>query len=353
MKSLAKIGGKILTTAIFILIVAANLTAQSKKIKESETFTNPLVVSQDSADPCMFYHRGFYYLTATFDPEGGVWLWRSKTLGGFERAERKKIYDAPKTGLRSRQIWAPEIHRVGTRWYLYFTASDGTDENHRIYVFESRTDDPWSEYDYKAKVFDKETDGWAIDATVFSDSKENLFMLWCGHVSGNGNGIYIAPMQDAWTLSGKRVLISQADFDWERVRYPINEAPEILQRGGKTFLVYSASDTGTPDYALGMLSFEKGGEPLDPKAWKKSTKPVFAQTKNAGGAVYGPGHNGFFKSPDGKEDWLVYHGKESAEYTYRGRRARAQKFKWNADGTPYFASPIPANEPIQKPSGEK
>ncbi len=348
-----KIKNQSSTAAILILFAAAILTAQSKQSKTSVgTFTNPLITSQDSADPWMFYHRGFYYLAATFDPEGGVWLRRSKTLGGFDAGEKKKIYDAPKTGLRSRQIWAPEIHRIGTRWYLYFTASDGTDENHRIYVSESRTDDPWSEYDFKARIFDKEADGWAIDATVFADVKGKLFMLWCGHVPKNGNGIYIAPMSNAWTLSGKRVLISQSDFDWEKVRYPINEAPEILQKNGKTFLIYSASDTGTPDYALGML-MNADGDFLNPQSWKKSAKPVFAQTKNERGAVYGPGHNGFFKSPDGREDWIVYHGKESAEYTYRGRRTRAQKFKWKADGTPDFSQPIPAGEPVKKPSGEK
>ncbi len=348
-----KINGRSLAAAIAILFAAATLTAQSKQSKTAAaTFTNPLLTSQDSADPWMFYHKGFYYLTATFDPEGGVWLRRSKTLAAFETGEKKKIYDAPKTGLRSRQIWAPEIHRIGKRWYLYVTASDGTDENHRIYVFESRRDDPFSEYDFKARVFDPDNDGWAIDATVFRDKKGRLFMLWCGHVPKNGNGIYIAPMSDPWTIAGKRVLISQADYDWERVRYPINEAPQILQRGDKTFLIYSASDTGTPDYALGMLTFS-GGDALNPQSWKKSPNAVFAQFKDADGAVFGPGHNGFFKSPDGREDWIVYHGKESGEYTYRGRRARAQKFAWNTDGTPNFGRPVPAGKALPKPSGEK
>ena len=340
-----------LAAVLVVVFAAAVLTAAQTK-KAGGTFTNPLISAQDSADPWMFYHRGFYYLTATFDPDGGVWLWRSKTLRGFDRAERKKIYDAPPTGSRSKQIWAPEIHRVGTRWYLYFTASDGTDENHRIYVSESRADDPWSDYDFKAKVFDEKNDGWAIDATIFSDAKGKLFMLWCGHVPENGNGIYIAPMRDTWTLAGKRILISQADFDWEKSRYPVNEAPEILQRKGVTFLIYSASDTGTPDYALGMLT-NADGDFMNPSSWKKSPQPVFAQTKNERGAVYAPGHNGFFKSPDGTEDWIIYHAKESAEYTYHGRRARAQKFLWNADGTPDFGQPILAGEPIKKPSGEK
>jgi len=353
MKFPMKKGTKTLAAAIVILLAAATFTAQSKNAKTAETFTNPLIGSQDSADPWMFYHRGYYYLTATFDPEGGVWLRRSKTLGGFETGEQKKIYDAPATGLRSKQIWAPEIHRLGKRWYLYVTASDGTDENHRIYVFESKADDPWSEYDFKGKVFDPANEEWAIDATVLRDKKGRLYMLWCGHVPKNGNGIYIAPLSDPWTLSGKRVLIAQADHDWERVRYPINEAPQILERDGKTFVIYSASDTGTPDYALGMLTLSAGGDPLDPKAWKKSPQPVFAQISGADGAVYGPGHNGFFKSPDGREDWIVYHGKETGEYTYRGRRARAQKFTWNADGTPNFGRPVPAGKPLPKPSGEK
>ena len=344
-----KCGIRKFAAVLIVVFAAAVLTAQTKKA--GGTFTNPLITSQDSADPWMFYHKGFYYLTATLDPEGGVWLRRSKTLAGFDAGEKKKIYDAPQTGLRSKQIWAPEIHHIGKRWYLYFTASDSTDENHRIYVFESRTDDPWSEYDFKARVFDKTNDGWAIDATVFQDKKGKLFMLWCGHVPNNGNGIYIAPMQDAWTLSGERVLISQADFDWEKVRYPINEAPEILQHDGKTFLIYSASDTGTPDYALGMLKFS-GNDPLNSASWKKLPQAVFSQYQSANGSVFGPGHNGFFKSPDATEDWIVYHGKESGEYTYRGRRARAQKFVWNADGTPAFGHPIPAGNAMVNPSGQ-
>ncbi|HEY8562478.1 MAG TPA: glycoside hydrolase family 43 protein [Pyrinomonadaceae bacterium] len=333
-----------------VLLAAVALTAQTRLAR---TFTNPLVRSQDSADPWMFYHKGFYYLTATFDPEGGVWLRRAQTLAGLETAEKKKIYDAPETGLRSRQIWAREIHRLGKRWYLYVTASDGTDENHRIYVFESRADDPWGEYDFKGKAFDPANEEWAIDATVLRGRNGRLYLLWCGHVPKNGNGIYIAPLGDPWTLSGRRVLIAQADFDWERVRYPINEAPQVLQRGGKTFVVYSASDTGTPDYALGLLKLVKNGDPLDPKSWAKSPRPVFAQVREADGAVYGPGHNGFFKSPDGREDWIVYHGKETSEYTYRGRRARAKKFTWNADGTPNFGRPVPAGVPLPVPSGEK
>lgn len=343
---------KITAIFTFLLIAAIFAGAQKKKEQPSKTFSNPLITVQDSADPWMFYHKGFYYFTATLDPNGGVWLWRAKTLAGLNNAEKKQVYKAPESGLRSKQIWAPELHHFDKRWFFYFTASDGTDENHRMHVLESKSDDPWSDYEYKAKVFDETADEWAIDGTVFRHENGKLYMIWCGHVPDNGgNGLYISEMRDPWTLFSKRVLISKAVYNWEKVRYPINEAPEILQRGGKIFLIYSASDTGTPDYALGMLE-NSGGDVLEAKNWKKHPTPIFFQSKSNNGAVFGPGHNGFFKSPDGKEDWIVYHAKETDEYTYRGRRARAQKFAWKADGTPDFGIPVPADKPVRVPSGE-
>ena len=56
--------------------------------------------------------------------------------------------------------------------------------------------------------------------------------------------------------------------------------------------------------------------------------------------MFGPGHHGFFQSPDGTEDWIVYHGKTSSDYTYAGRTTRAQKFTWSADGMPEFGKPL-------------
>lgn len=315
----------------------------------AKTLANPLIKTP-SADPWIVYDRGHYYYTATLDPSGGVWIWKTRTLGELERAEKVKVYEAPPDGERSRQIWAPELHRFGGKWYLYFTASNGVDETHRIYAMESRGADPLGPYELKARVFDPARDGWAIDATVFRHTDDRLYFLYVGHVPGNGNGIYIAPMSDPWTVSGGGSLIAQADHSWEKVRYPINEGPVILRHGGRTFLIYSASDTGTPDYSLGMLTLA-GGDVTDARSWRKSPRPVFAQ--NVAGGVFGPGHNGFFKSPDGKQDWIIYHGKEAGEYTYRNRTTRAQPFTWRADGTPDFGRPTPIGVKIDAPAGEK
>jgi GH43 family beta-xylosidase len=115
-------------------------------------------------------------------------------------------------------------------------------------------------------------------------------------------------------------------------------------------IVYSASHCSTPDCKLGMLTYN-GGDPLDSSSWVKSPNPVF-QRSNANG-VHGPGHNGFFKSPDGTEDWMVHHANSSASGGCdMNRPTRAQTFTWNADGTPDFGTPVPLGVTSTAPSGE-
>ena len=337
----------LLVVAHFLLVFATSVYGQAP----AATFTNPLVRSRDAADPWMVYHEGYYYFTATLDANGGIWVWKSRTLAGLDSGTKVKVH-TPDSKQRARQIWAPELHFINGRWYLYYTASDGVDENHRLYVLESSGRDPLGPYSFKARVYDATNDGWAIDPTIFRAPGGRLYLLWVAHVPGNGNGIRIAPMSNPWTVAGRSALITQAEYDWERVRYPINEGPVVLQCASSIFLIYSASDTGTPDYALGMLT-HTGGDVMDPKSWKKSPAPVFSRYSGADGNVYGPGHNGFFKSPDGTEDWIIYHGKETSEYTYAGRTTRAQRFGWRSDGTPEFGRPIPAGVGLKEPSADK
>jgi hypothetical protein len=131
----------------------------------------------------------------------------------------------------------------------------------------------------------------------------------------------------------------------------VNEGPEVLQRDGKTFIIYSASACWGPDYKLGMLTYG-GGDPLSESAWVKHPDPVFARSDANG--VYAPGHNGFFTSPDGSESWIVYHANASPGDGCTGERTtRVQPFTWNDDGTPNFGEPLALDTPIAPPSGER
>jgi GH43 family beta-xylosidase len=219
-----------------------------------------------------------------------------------------------------------------------------------MYVLENPSPDPMKgEWFFKGKISD-DSDKWAIDGDVFIYRKQ-LYFVWSGW-EGDQNGqqnIYIAKMKNPWTIESKRVLISSSTYDWEMngdlndpqnpPHVNVNEGPQALQHGKKLFIIYSASGCWTDFYALGLLSFAGKKNLLQAKKWKKNPEPVFKQSKENG--VYAPGHNSFFKSPNGKEDWILYHANSKpGQGCGRYRSPRTQKFTWNKDGTPNFGEPV-------------
>ncbi|HLV33937.1 MAG TPA: family 43 glycosylhydrolase, partial [Spirillospora sp.] len=250
-------------------------------------------------------------------------------------------------------MWAPEFHLLdgpnGLRWYFYYTAgTSGTLDNQHTHVLESAGTDPMGPYTYKARIFDPQNDVWAIDGSVLelNDRYYFLFSSWVGP----NQSLFIAPMSNPWTLSGPRVLISEPEYDWEKAGLNVNEGPVALHHNGRTFIIYSASYCATPDYKLGMLTYT-GGDPLSADSWVKHPEPVFQRSDENG--VFGPGHNGFFKSPDGTEDWIVYHANDAeTDGCDDGRNTRVQKFTWNDDGTPNFGVPVSLDEIIAAPAGD-
>ncbi len=307
------------------------------------TFRNPL--KQDGPDPWLVFHDGFYYLSTTTDSD--IRLRRASRLADLANAPDVLIWkdDTPS---RAKHLWAPEYYLLdgphGRRWYLYYTASDDEDRNHRLHVLESAGTDPLGPYSYCGSLMTDPDNGYyAIDGSVLAGADGSLYLLWAGHP---GHVLFISRMNNPWTLTGERVHLPADGFGCDEVR----EGPVTLQRNGKIFLVYSACDTGKPDYKLGMLLADEGADLLNPSDWRQHPTPVF--TRNDAAGVYGPGHNHFFRSPDGTEDWMVYHAKTESRYTYAGRSTRAQPFTWNADGTPSFGVPLGLDTDIPVPSGE-
>jgi GH43 family beta-xylosidase len=316
------------------------------------SFTNPLLTS--GPDPWIIQKDSFYYYTHTLGNR--ITVWSTKKVSELKNAPFQTIWSAPISGSNSKNVWAPELHYLNNKWYAYYTAGSSPDlATQRTFVLENVNTNPlagtWVE---KGQIADPNADFFAIDGTVLSYNGFNYF-IWSGHASATDNTqrIYIARMTNPWTLETARVQISAPQFNWEMIGSPaVNEGPEILKNPlGKVFLIYSASGCWTDDYSLGMLTLQDGGDPLNPAHWTKSTSPVFV--KKPSGAVYGPGHCSFFKSPDGTEDWIIYHANSTSGAGCGDFRSpRIQKFTWNSNGTPNFGEPVSTGAYIQKPSGE-
>lgn len=323
------------------------------------TFTNPLLPS--GADPWSIYKDGYYYYTNTLGNR--IDIWKTKNLADLKTAERKTIWTPPPGTPYSKEIWAPEIHFIEGKWYVYFAADDGKNDNHRLYVLEGASADPLEgEWVFKGKIA-AATDKWAIDGSVFQHAGQR-YMVWSGW-QGDVNGrqdLYIAKLKNPWTIEGDRVRISHPQHEWERhgdlndpnnpPHVDVNEGPQVLLNKDKVYVIYSASGCWTDYYALGMLTASAESNLMDASSWKKSIQSVFKQS--AENKVFAPGHNSFFKSPDGKEDWILYHANsEPDQGCSKHRSPRAQKFSWSAEGKPYFGEPVREGIALQVPSNQK
>jgi GH43 family beta-xylosidase len=315
-----------------------------------KTFTNPL--KAQGPDPWLTYYNGFYYL-ATTTWNNTITMRKSATLGGLATATDQTIFTLTRPN-GAGTMWAPEFHLLtgpnGQRWYLYYVAGREPYDlgTQRIHVLESAGLDPMGPYTFKADLLDPTADNtWELDPSILQLGGK-LYLLGTYYNGSQPN--FIRELSNPWTTTGTRHLLSTPTYNWETVGGAVNEGAEVLQHNGKTFIVFSASHCSTPDYKLGLLTYN-GGDPLNSSSWIKSSTPVF-QRNNAAG-VYGPGHNGFFKSPDGTEDWIVYHATTNpAGNCDLNRSTRAQKFTWNSDGTPNFGTPTGLGVTLTAPSGE-
>ncbi|WEV38914.1 family 43 glycosylhydrolase [Lactobacillus sp. ESL0680] len=319
----------------------------------TDTYTNPLIIQR--ADPFIYKHTdGYYYFTASVPAYNRIELRRARTLEGLAHAAPRTIWRKHDEGEMSQLIWAPELHYIQGKWFIYFAAAETTafDENgmfqHRMFCIECDEDNPITTEDKwieRGRVMTP-MDSFSLDATCF-EYQDKLYYVWAQKdpdIKGNSN-LYIAEMENPWTLKTDPVMLSKPEYDWETRGFWVNEGPAVIHHGGKFFLTYSASATDE-NYCMGMLTASDESNLLDPKSWSKNAEPVFRSDLEQ--KQYGPGHNSFTKAEDGETDVLVYHCRDYTDIKGDplydpNRHTKVQTFSWNNDGTPNFGKPVPYN----------
>ncbi|ACU35806.1 family 43 glycosylhydrolase [Actinosynnema mirum] len=310
---------------------------------------SPLV--EQRADPFVTPPTdGMYYLTGSVPEYDRIVIRGASTLDGLTTARERTIWRRPTSGKLGGYIWAPELHRIDGKWYVYFAAGD-SDEPFRIrtYVLESANADPRADGWVLRGQVTTAWDTFTLDATTFEHRGKRYF-LWAQSEPGiaTNSNLYIAEMASPLALKSAPVRIAVPTLSWEIQGFKVNEGAAVLIRNGRVFVTYSASATDSR-YCMGLLTADENANLLDARSWTKSQTPIF--TTNTETGQYGPGHNSF-TTVDGA-DVMVYHARDYRDITGDplfdpNRHARVQRVHWNDDGTPSFGVPVGKGGPISR-----
>lgn len=334
--------------ALFVLFMAAFHpdTAKAQAPSELEaSYTNPLILQR--ADPWVYRHTdGYYYFTATVPEYDRLEIRRAKTIEGLKEAEPKVVWRKHETGIMGSHIWAPELHYIDGKWYIYFAAGGAEDIwAIRMYVLENEADNPLEgEWIEKGQTKTK-WETFSLDATVF-EHRDTHYMVWAQHppdMEGN-TALYTAEMDTPWSIVQPQVELTRPEYEWEKQLFEVNEGAAVIKKNGKIFMTYSASGTDH-NYAVGLLTADEDADMLDANSWEKSPEPVFQTSEENG--IYGPGHNSFTTAPDGT-DLFIYHARsykkiDGDPLNDPNRHTRVQELKWTEDGKPIFGEPLSDN----------
>ena len=275
----------------------------------------PIILQR--ADPWIYKHiDGYYYFSASVPEYDRVEIRRAKTINGLSEADGVTIWRKHDEGMLSANIWAPEIHYIDGKWYIYFAAARTTETNeglfdHRIFVLENESENPLEGEWVEKGQLKTNWESFALDATTFEHNGVR-YLVWAQkdpNIYGNSN-LYIAKMKNPWTIEDEQVMIAEPEYDWEKIGFLVNEGPAVLNRNGKIFISYSASATDY-NYCMGVLIADENSDLLNKYSWHKSEKPVLKTDEENG--IFGPGHSCFTVSEDGKKDMLVYHARNYKE----------------------------------------
>ena len=334
---LTQIASVLLSILAFLGIVT--ITPYDKPI-DNYNGGDPFIVEDET---------GVYY---TFTTGGGVDIRKIKSFDDTTVLEQKTVYWCGNDGI-IKDIWAPEIHKIGDKWYIIacgvFDKSvvpEGTmpkankktehDDYYRYgFILESKTEDIMGEYEFKGYLA---PDGMNnIDGTYLQKDGK-LYYVCSAYLDVAHQCIYMTEMENPYTLktdengNHKSVMLSQPQYSWEKKGWKVNEGPAILYNNDDLFIVYSASGFSSGGYCMGMLTFN-GGDILDEKNWTKGRNRVHYHQplKN----IYNAGHCSFLYRENG-DIYMVYHATQTRKFENSPRLTYIKKVEFK-NGVPDFS----------------
>jgi hypothetical protein len=253
----------------------------------------------DQPDPFMTVQDNRYYLFTSQDAVPANVPVRSGTTIGQWGPMKDALPDLPPWA-ESGNTWAPDVHKFGSHFILFFTAEVRDPSAHIECIgnaISTRVDGPY--ISAPAPLICQLAQGGSIDPRTFIDGRGTPYLLWKSDENANVGGtqptnIYSQRLTaDGEHLVGQPSRIFGPDEAWQG---RIVEAPDMVLVRGSYDLFYSGGWFNQPSYAIGVAHC---AGPLGPCA-DTTLAPLLGS--NAQGI--GPGEESVFSDAAGI--WLLY-----------------------------------------------
>ncbi|MCG9696622.1 family 43 glycosylhydrolase [Shewanella sp. Isolate11] len=345
--------------SIYITLVVAALTGSVATVDANTLAADSKVEAQPAhnfverrADPWVIKAPdGGYFFTASVPEFDLIEIRYSKTIAGLATAKTRAVWHKHDIGPMSIDIWAPEMHYIDGKWYLYYAASDiNTRFHNRMYVLGLEGDDPMTGEWKELGRMQTERSAFSLDETTFNVGEQH-YAIWAqqDRAKTYNTGLVIAKMTSPTATALPETIISEPLLEWERLGFKVNEGAAVIKHAGKIFVSYSASATDDR-YSMGLIWADEDADLLDASSWHKLPDPVFTTQPQL--KRYGPGHNSFVLAEDGKTWLMFYHARDYLELqgtplTDGNRHTRVRAITWDEKGFPEFHNDLSDQQTLE------
>lgn len=298
-------------------------------------------IAFNRADPCIGKWNGRYYFIATNDAdhEHTIYMREADSIPELVTAQDVLILDAYTYPHIGNLLWAPELHIIKDKLYIFHAATPQhfeDEQSHIMALKEGGNPMKKSDWEMPRRVVRKDgsplfTGGITLDMTCF-EVDGHYYVVWSQRQfvpNDLGAWLYISEIDpdEPWRLTADPVMLSAPEFGWANNHTFVDEGPYALIRDGKIFLTFSSAAVDST-YVVGLLTADIGADLLNPESWVKTNYPLLTSRSVEG--QFGTGHNAYVCDDDG-EYWNTYHGRPGVDAP---RSSGIRRVHFDIDGYP-------------------
>ena len=292
-------------------LLCTSCTTKPAPEQQETKLMKKIVFPGDYPDPSIVRDGNDFYMThSSFTYYPGLLVWHSTDLENWTPVSRAV------SGVHDYSIFAPEICKVGDKFYIYYPTSAGKN----YVVMADSPMGPWSE---PVKV---EAEGIDPGHVYAEDGKQYLYTNNCFAVELTEDGLAAAgerqKLYDGWEFPS----------DWETEGMWL-ESPKLFKRGDYFYLVTAEGGTAGPATSH-MVVVARSKSATGP--WENMPSNPLVHTYSADEEWWSKGHGTIFDDAEG--NWyIVYHSYRNSYHTL-GRTTIIESIDWTEDGWPKLAN---------------